>query len=59
MSPVMPRPSWAVSAATWRAMENAKREETWERMTREERLVLLKALGVGAREALASSLGRS
>ena len=24
-------------------MENAKREETWERMTREERLVLLKA----------------
>ena len=59
MPPVMPRPSWAVSAATWRAMENAKREETWERMTREERLVLLKALGAGAREALASSLGSS
>ena len=40
-------------------MENAKREETWERMSREERLVLLKALGAGAREALASSLGSS
>ena len=47
MPPVMPRPSWAVSAATWRAMENAKREETLERMSREERLVLLKALGDG------------
>ena len=40
----MPRASWAVSAATWRAMDNARREETWERMTREERLVLLKDL---------------
>ena len=40
---MMPRPSWAVSAATLRAMENAKREETLERMSREERLVLLKA----------------
>ena len=45
MPPVMPRPSWAVSAANWRAMENAQREEIWERMTtrKEERLVLLKA----------------
>ena len=42
-------------------MENAQREEIWERMTtrKEERLVLLKALGAGAREALASSLGSS
>ena len=40
----MPRASWAVSAATWRAMDNVRREETWERMTREERLVLLKDL---------------
>ena len=43
---MMPRPSWAVRAANWKAMENAQREETWECMTtrEEERLVLLKAL---------------
>ena len=40
----MPRASWAVIAATSRAMDNARREETWERMTREERLVLLNDL---------------
>ena len=38
---IMPQASWAVSAATWRAMDNPRREETWERMTREERFVLL------------------
>ena len=40
------RPSWAVSAALWRAMDNPRREETWERMTREERLVLLNDLHI-------------
>ena len=43
----MPRASWAVIAATSRAMDNARREETWERMTREERLVLLHDLAAG------------
>ena len=41
------RPSWAVSALLWRSMDNPRREETWERMTREERLVLLHDLAAG------------
>ena len=44
---IMPQASWAVSAALWRAMDNPRREETWERMTREERLVLLHDLAAG------------
>jgi len=39
----VPTAGEVAAAATWRTMEKANRDETWERMSKEERLVLLNA----------------